>query len=149
MDAGYAQWQVMDALRRLGGHMERKLQPFCTQQGVTPLQLSILMALHFEGPQTVTALARRNCMAGGNNSALCKKLEKDGLVVRERIPEDERQVQVSLSSQGQAVVQRFSYTCASLQIQEKEFLTPEEIELISTAAQILLRHLEKKEEASQ
>lgn len=108
----YLQWQVMHSLRRLNGEVEQYLlQPFCEQHGITPLQLHILMTLYFTGSKTISELAQNTCMAGANNSALCKKLEQDGYVHRQRATTDKRQVQVSLSVQGNALVKIFVEQC--------------------------------------
>lgn len=110
-------WRMADTLRRFGGQIERQLQPFCARHSVTPLQLNILMVLYFEGPQTVTGLAKRACMAGANNSALCKKLEGEGRVTRARHAQDERQVVVSLSGGGRQLVEQLHAECGpSLQV---------------------------------
>ena len=100
MDPYDFEWQVMDKLRRISSLLDQQVAPFCSGAGITPLQLNILLTLHFEGPQTVSELARSACMARTNNSALCKKLEQDGLVERRRGQGDERQVVVSLTPQA-------------------------------------------------
>lgn len=105
-------WQVIDGVRRVSGQVERALHPFCTANNITSLQLGLLLSLYIKGPQTVSGLAKSTCMAGANNSALCKKMEKEGLVQRTRDSEDERQVLVSLSSKGVEVVKRFSEECS-------------------------------------
>lgn len=146
MDALLEYWQTMSTLRQLGGWMEVALNPFCVENGITPLQLNLLVTLHFEGPETVTGLARLNCMAGANNSAMCKRLENEGLVLRRRAREDERQVQVSLTQQGSEIVEKFATVCAGLQQEQKGKMTPEEREALLVAKDILLQRLPSLQE---
>lgn len=140
------QWKMMENMRRLNDHMERRLHPFCTRQGITSLQLSILMTLHHAGPQTVSALARRTCMAGANNSTLCKRLEKDGFVRRERDPADERQVRVSLTGKGAEVVEKFGNMCKKQKQMLAAYLTEEETRQVVAGIEKLLDALEKYEQ---
>lgn len=100
MDALDMQWKMMVGMRRMKEQTDKALQPFCDRYGLTPVQLQILMTLAREGPMTVSTLARRVCMADGNSSALCKRLAAAGFVSRQRDEADERQVVISLSSEG-------------------------------------------------
>ena len=63
--------------------------------------LQILRLLLFAGPLRVTDLARRRLSSLATASARMDRLEKRGLVVRERIPDDRRAVVVRLTSQGE------------------------------------------------
>lgn len=136
------QWKMMDGMRRMSGHIEHHLHPFCTQNGITTLQLTILMTLHFEGPQTVSRLAKRTCMAGANSSALCKRLEKDGLVYRRRDIADERQVQISLTPKGHRVTHQFMDACKGHEQKLRGQLSQEEARCILEGIETLLRVLE-------
>ncbi|MDL2324497.1 MarR family winged helix-turn-helix transcriptional regulator [Ruminococcaceae bacterium OttesenSCG-928-A16] len=149
MDAVNLHWKIMDTLRRIGAAAERKMHPFCTQHNITPLQLNLLITLQKTGPQTVSALAKRTTMAGANNSALCKKMEKDGLVLRERDPDDERQVLVSLTPQGRQMVQVFATHCSCLHKQLGPNITPQEFTTITTGLetlQVVLERIQQNEE---
>ena len=135
-------WQLMDKLRRVGGKVEQSLHPFCSSKGITPLQLFILLSLHFEGPQTVTGLAKSTCIAGTNNSSLCKKMEKDGLVQRVRDAADERQVQVSLTQKGEALMQDFYHERSSCWQQMPNKLSQKELGTLLEKLDILLASLQ-------
>ncbi|MDL2220007.1 MarR family transcriptional regulator, partial [Ruminococcaceae bacterium OttesenSCG-928-O06] len=80
--------------------MATALHPVCTQHGITPMQLRLLLSLYYDGPQTASTLAENNCMAHGNSSALCKRLAQQGYILRQRPPQDERRVLISLSPAG-------------------------------------------------
>jgi DNA-binding MarR family transcriptional regulator len=63
--------------------------------------LQILRLLLSAGPLRVTDLARRRLSSLATASARLDRLEKRGLVVRERIPDDRRAVVVRLTDRGQ------------------------------------------------
>lgn len=100
-------WEVIHSLHRIKECSEHIVQPFCQAHGVTPMQMRILITLHQRGAQSVSELGRNTCMAGTNTSALGKKLDKDGLVTRSRSPDDERLVIISLTPEGETLVQSF------------------------------------------
>ena len=136
-------WKLMDTIRRVGGQIEKQLQPFCSRHSITPLQLTILATLHFKGPQTVSSLAHKTSMAGANNSALCKKLEKDGLVTRQRDPEDERQVLVSLTQKGRVIIEAFSVDCKSSSKKLEKVVTRQEMATIFAGLDTLVKVMER------
>lgn len=149
MDAFDFQWKVMTGMRRVKEQTERTLHPFCAEYGITPVQLRILMTLHQEGPLTVSGLARRCCMADANNSALCKRLDSQGLVNRRRDEEDERQVMVSLTPQGEALLRDVSAACEEAFQSLSQKFSPNDIEEIMASFDKLLCALdEEKENAS-
>ncbi len=63
--------------------------------------LQILRLLLAAGPLRVTDLARQRLSSLATASARMDRLEKRGLVVRERIPDDRRAVVVRLTSRGE------------------------------------------------
>lgn len=127
MDAFDFQWKVLTGMRRVKEQTERTLQPFCARYNITPVQLRILMTLR-DGPLTVSALARRSCMADANNSALCKRLDGQGLVERRRAEEDERHVLVSLTPEGHALLDEVSGACDEAYATLASRLPPEDVE---------------------
>lgn len=149
MDAFDFQWRVMTGMRRVKEQTERTLHPFCAQHGVTPVQLRILMTLHQEGPLTVSGLAKLSCMADANNSALCKRLDGQGLVTRRRDEEDERHVLVSLTPQGEALLRDVSVACDEAFRSLSEKFSQRDIEEIMASFDKLLAALDdEKENAS-
>lgn len=137
-------WQLLNAMVRLKEVTELTIQPFCSAKGITPLQLRILVTLNFKGPQTITALAKQTCMAGANGSALCKRLAGEGLLLRERDPADERQVLVSLSTEGEMLVREFSTSCADGYKELVEMFTKEDKEIVLEGLARLLAVLDKQ-----
>lgn len=63
--------------------------------------LQILRLLLSDGPLRVTDLARRQLTSLATASARLDRLEKRGLIARERIPDDRRAVVVHLTGRGE------------------------------------------------
>ncbi|NMB00739.1 MAG: MarR family transcriptional regulator, partial [Firmicutes bacterium] len=73
-------------------------------KGVTMTQMRILVELKHHGERTVGEIGTAIGSAPGNSSAMCKTLEKMGLVSRTRNPEDERIVLIDMTSQGRSLL---------------------------------------------
>ena len=86
------------------------LEPF----GLTYPQYLTLLAL-WSGPerQTVGDLGRRLRLDSGTLTPLLKRLENAGLIERERDPDDERRVIVTLTPAGGAPIVKFGSTMAN------------------------------------
>jgi MarR family 2-MHQ and catechol resistance regulon transcriptional repressor len=72
--------------------------------GVTLTQFSALEALLHRGPLYQSELATKLLKSGGNLTLVVDNLERDGLVTRERDPEDRRYVKVSLTPKGRKFI---------------------------------------------
>ncbi len=71
---------------------------------ITPEQYWLLRLLNHAGPLSVGELATQLGIATSSATAACKRLEKAGLLTRERQAEDERIVRVALTEQGLAQI---------------------------------------------
>lgn len=81
----------------------KKYKPFLDPLGLTYTQYITLMALWEESNVTVKALGDRLYLDSGTLTPLLKKMEAQGLVVRERSPLDERNVYINLTEKGRAL----------------------------------------------
>lgn len=75
---------------------------------VTPEQYWLLRILRHRGPLCIGALAEVLGVTGSSVTTACKRLEKAGLVTRERQSNDERMVKVLLTSQGHEQVEAWN-----------------------------------------
>ncbi|MGE5676532.1 MAG: MarR family winged helix-turn-helix transcriptional regulator [Pseudomonadota bacterium] len=91
---------VWDYTRKIVESIGCVFGPVSENHGLTMLQTRIIMELHQCGAHSVGSLADSTCVAGANISAMCKKLEGQGLVERVRNKEDERVVLVALTRLG-------------------------------------------------
>ena len=93
--------KLMRASRAVQARTERLL----TEAGLTPTQLGVLEAILHKGPMTQRVLGRKVLTSPGNMTDVIDKLERRGLVCRGAMPSDRRQVMVTLTEAGQALVQ--------------------------------------------
>jgi DNA-binding MarR family transcriptional regulator len=71
---------------------------------MTPEQYWLLRLLHREGALSISELANRLDIAISSATISCKRLEKAGLLTRERQVDDERVVRVTLTANGLAQI---------------------------------------------
>jgi DNA-binding MarR family transcriptional regulator len=94
------------ALYAAGNHMTSLFVPFLKKLGVTYLQYLVLVVLWECDEMSVGGLAAAQQMDLGSISPMLKRMEKNGLLVRGRDPNDERRVVISLSAKGHALRER-------------------------------------------
>ncbi|HEX8435785.1 MarR family transcriptional regulator [Archangium sp.] len=90
------------AMETLGGELQRHLASY----EITPSQLAVLEALLHLGPMSQGELGRKLLRSNPNMTALLDNLERNGWIARERSQEDRRVVVVSLSREGQRVIEK-------------------------------------------
>jgi MarR family 2-MHQ and catechol resistance regulon transcriptional repressor len=90
------------AMETLGSHLQRHLASL----EITPPQLAVLEALLHLGPMSQGELGRKLLRSNPNMTALLDNLERNGWISRERSPEDRRVVLVSLTPEGQRVIEK-------------------------------------------
>lgn len=86
--------------------MTKLYKPLLDEIGLTYPQYLAMLALWEEDGVTVSALGARLYLDSGTLTPLLKRLEKAGLLTRERNEEDERQVLIRLTHQGRALKRR-------------------------------------------
>ncbi|MGF6597676.1 DNA-binding MarR family transcriptional regulator [Paraburkholderia sp. GAS448] len=75
-------------------------KPILEELGLTYTQYITIIALWEEGHQTVSGLGEKLFLESNTLTPILKKLEAMGYLERQRDPEDERQVRVSLTKTG-------------------------------------------------
>lgn len=104
MDVCLFKNKVFYDFRKITEKIGKIFSPIGEKYGFTMLQLMILFELFHHNCHTVGSLASNICMAEGNLSVMCKKLEQRGFVRRVRNRDDERVVQVMLSDMGEKTI---------------------------------------------
>ena len=82
----------------------RAYKPILEALGLTYTQYIALVALAEEDDQTVGTLGEKLFLESNTLTPMLKKLEQAGYVSRQRDPADERQVRISLTVQGRALL---------------------------------------------
>ncbi|WP_084398464.1 MarR family winged helix-turn-helix transcriptional regulator [Henriciella aquimarina] len=95
--------QVCFPLYAASNLINRLYRPVLSELGLTYPQYLVMLALWETSPRTVGALGEALHLDSGTLTPLLKRMETAGLVTRERDPEDERRVQVSLTEAGRAL----------------------------------------------
>ena len=84
------------ASRKVVNHYTPYLKPF----GITYTQYVVLLVLWETGEATVGELCARLYLDNGTMTPLLKKMDKAGLITRNRSPRDERVVTVKVTEKG-------------------------------------------------
>lgn len=115
MDINEFSHHIWELFRSLSQGIDSTLRVVIESYGITMTQMRILVELKHCGECTVGELGMAIGSAPGNSSAMCKTLEKKGLVSRTRSPEDERIVLISMTDRGRSLLQqineKLSVTC--------------------------------------
>ena len=92
--------QLCFALYSASRAMTAAYRPILTELNLTYPQYLVLLVLWEEARVTVGRLGERLQLDSGTLSPLLKRLEANGFIRRERSLQDERQVEVTLTSPG-------------------------------------------------
>ncbi|OGB34656.1 MAG: MarR family transcriptional regulator [Burkholderiales bacterium RIFCSPLOWO2_12_FULL_61_40] len=92
--------QLCFALYSASLAMTKLYKPLLDALDLTYPQYLVMLVLWEQDKLGVTALGERLSLDSGTLTPLLKRMEQAGLLVRQRSAEDERRVQVSLTSRG-------------------------------------------------
>ena len=96
--------QLLDGLFAIWRLMRRAIST--NQQSTLTLeQFWLLRQLWQQGPMTIGELAAALGITPGSVTIACKRLEKEGLLTRDRQAQDERVVLVSLTSEANEILE--------------------------------------------
>ena len=115
--------------------ISRAYKPMLDALGITYPQYLVLHALWEEDGRTVGAIADRLGLESSTVTPLVKRLESAGLLARARNPNDERQVQVSLTKAGRAI--REQCGCLGEALLAKSGMTVEQLGKLNRKVQAL------------
>lgn len=100
---------IFSMIREISHKIDLLLQETAQELGVTTLQLKMIMTLSASSDSvSIGNLGKSIGVNGGNISNICKKLEKQGFVDRNRSDEDERVVNVKLTQKGNDAADKVS-----------------------------------------
>jgi DNA-binding MarR family transcriptional regulator len=105
--------QLCFALYACSKEITKKYKPLLDKIGLTYTQYITLLALWEEDNITVKSLGNKLFLDSGTLTPLLKKLEKNGIIVRHRDKDDERNVIINLTQQGNELKEK------ALEIPEK------------------------------
>ena len=97
---------VADGLRPVLLRVGRELRREAREVGVSPEQVSLLVAIKYSPGVGVNELAARERVSAPAMSNHVDRLERDGLVARTPSPSDRRRVGLTLTEEGKRVLRR-------------------------------------------
>ena len=106
VDAGMAPVLLADRVHSAAIHLLRRLRREDARTGLTAPRLSALSVLVFGGPRSLGELAAAEQVRPPTMTRLVTALERQGLVTREAVAGDRRQVRVRATAAGRAMLAR-------------------------------------------
>jgi|SRR5262245_25922593 len=82
--------------------INRAYKPLLDELGLTYPQFLVLAALYDEGDQTVGSLGEKLFLDSSTLTPVLKRMERAGLLTRQRDAKDERQVRLRLTQRGRS-----------------------------------------------
>ena len=108
MDISLYEQQVEELNRKLTFQRSRYLKEEYEHYRITDMQYSVLSYIQQHPCTTIGSVAKALHTDAGNMSALCKKLEHSGYLIRKKREQDERIVELCTSQSGALCVQTIS-----------------------------------------
>ncbi len=96
--------ELWDMVRNIATSMQTALRPIMDVHGLTTMQGRILAAVKECEHGNVGTISKVMDISSSNASNMCKKLEKDGFITRNRSAMDERVVELELTEKGENVL---------------------------------------------
>jgi MarR family 2-MHQ and catechol resistance regulon transcriptional repressor len=127
-------------LTRATDSFSNRLSQYGMLENLTVTQFGVLETLHHLGPLCQNEIGTKLLKSNGNISLVLENLEKNGLVWRERNPQDRRMVTVNLTQKGQELISRIFPNQVKAITEEMGVLSPSEQETLGN----LCRKLGKK-----
>jgi DNA-binding MarR family transcriptional regulator len=128
--------EVAARLRVSATRLARRLRKESTG-GLSPSQISALVAVSTHGPLTLGALADHERVAPPTITKVVAKLEADGLLVREADPADRRVSRVSTTAAAEALLAENRQRKTAWLTTRIHQLSPEEQARLSAALDVL------------
>lgn len=105
MNSTFLLREIWNLLLTIQESKEFLIAPFAREYGLTPLQLRTLIEVGRLENLSLSHLSRSLDMNNGNTSTLCKRLEGQGWLIRQRRSDDERYIALTLTAKGKAMLQ--------------------------------------------
>jgi DNA-binding MarR family transcriptional regulator len=134
---------VADGLRPVLLRVGRELRREAREVGVSPEQVSLLVAIKYSPGIGVRELAARERISAPAMSKHVDRLERDGLVARTPSADDRRRVGLSLTDEGRRVLRRVRSRRTAWLVSRLGKLDPGELERVAAAVEPLAQLLDE------
>jgi DNA-binding MarR family transcriptional regulator len=136
---------VADKLRPALLRVGRELRREAREVGVSPEQVSLLVAIKYAPGIGVGALAARERVSAAAMSKHVDRLERAGLAERKPSADDRRRVGLTLTDEGQRVLRRVRSRRTAWLASRLRGLSPDELAAVEAAVEPLSRLLEEED----
>ena len=126
--------QLILAIGRAFKFVDDYVRPRMQKHGLTMTEFSVLMVLWHGGPAPLGELSERILLTGASTTYTVKKMEKRGLIARERRTEDKRVVMGVITEKGRTLARKIAPLHATELAEAMHRLSTEEKK---TVAQLL------------
>jgi DNA-binding MarR family transcriptional regulator len=137
--------EIADRLRPVLLRVGRELRREAREVGVSPEQVSLLVAIKYAPGIGIRKLAARERVSPPALSNHVDRLERDGLVARTPSADDRRRVGLTLTDEGQRVLRRVRSRRTAWLSSRLGALTASELAAVEAALEPLSRLLPKDE----
>jgi DNA-binding MarR family transcriptional regulator len=137
---------VADALRPVLLRVGRELRREARAVGISPEQVSLLVAIKYAPGLGIRDLAANERISPPALTKHVDRLERDGLVVRTRHPDDGRRIGLALTEEGQRVLRRVRSRRTAWLATRLRGLDPKELAAVEAAIEPLSRLLKEEED---
>jgi len=125
--------QLADRLRPVLLRVGRELRREAREVGVSPQQVTLMVAIKYEPGIGVRELAAREKVSAAAMSKHVDRLERDGFVVRTPSSSDKRRVGLTLTEEGARVLRRVRSRRTAWLATRLRGLTPEQLSAVEAA----------------
>jgi DNA-binding MarR family transcriptional regulator len=136
---------VADALRPVLLRVGRELRREARAEGISPEQVSLLVAIKYSPGIGVRDLATHERISPPAMTKHIDRLERDGLVTRTPSPDDGRRIGIALTDEGQRVLRRVHSRRTAWLATRLRGLDPDELAAVEAAVEPLSRLLREEE----
>lgn len=135
---------LADQLHSSAIHLLRRVRKQDVATGEGPARLSALSVLVFGGAKTLGELAAAEQVKPPTMSRIVAGLARSRLVTIREDPKDARRMRIRATAKGQSLLQKGRRMCVAYLASQLEKLTPEELETLGQAVELLRRALENR-----
>jgi len=136
---------VANRLRPVLLQLNRFLRREAHALGITGGQATILRLIQLNPELGASDLAAREGVSAPAMTRYLDRMEKAGLITRERSPDDARRVRLGVTKKGAKVVQSVRRRRTAWLAERLDRLSPDELEQLDEASELLARLVEDAE----